>query len=482
MGRLSVMGFIAPLVIFLAFNLVIARAALAAPVGISARVACEAALAQEAGGQGTASSRVPCHSAFIVDGGLEDMRNEVASLMSPRAHPSLDDLVLGSLIADAAMRKAPDQPWGYFARCDIARRLGSADVLEACLADLRRVAPEHAATKKALANAGERAPIGVWIFRVLLSLGFLGTLVHALLRRRRTARPLVTPAKLAATLVLGIVSLMGLGTGVAWAEPMPTGDQLSKFHIDDADPEASVPSQESQDKKPLEFGYYLQDLAAKAERAAKVGDHAAEARYYAALAKAAPTAAYGPRKQCAALETAGDIPNAVVACRNTLTRQGSTASDYVHFVHVVLATRGPLPPLEQKELQAVIAHLAGEAKLGALPAMLRCEVALRFSDTAALEACATELGKTAPNDPKTVSFQWALALAKNDRTAALQLVDRARGVGIGSDGIAKMEQAVHRMSRRRLERFGRLAVTAALAALALALAFRHLAQRRRLAV
>jgi hypothetical protein len=45
-----------------------------------------------------------------------------------------------------------------------------------------------------------------------------------------------------------------------------------------------------------------------------------------------------------------------------------------------------------------------------------------------------------------------------------------------------MEQAVHRMSRRRLERFGRLAVTAALAALALALAFRHLAQRRRLAV
>jgi hypothetical protein len=447
------------------------------------RGACEVALTLEEAGRRNGPSREPCHSAFRLTGQPQDMRNEVASLLSPGSHPSLDDLVVAGLIADAAVRKATDQPWGYLARCDIARRLGSADVLESCLADLRRVAPAHLATMRAQSYAAEHAPLGARILRILLSLGLLGTLAHAVLRRRRPAarRPPV-PAQLAAALMVGVISLAGFGTGVVRAEPVPSGDRLSQFKIDDADPEAGVPAAEVQDKMPLEFGYYLQDLAAKAERAAKAGDHAAEARYYRALTKAAPTSAYGARKLCEALEATGDIPSAITACRTTITREGSTAGDYIHFVNVVLSSRGPLPPLEQKELQAVIAHLAGEAQLGALPTMLRCEVALRFDDTAALESCTMELGRTAPNDPKTVSFQWALALAKNDRRAALRLVDRARGVGMSSDGIAKMEQATRIMYRRRLARFALLALAAGLLAALSTIGFRHLAQRRRLAV
>lgn len=470
-------------VIFLAVNLVIllvARATLAAPAGASARVACEAALALEAGGHGEASSREPCHSAFIVDGGPQDMRNEVASLMSPRAHPSLDDLVLGSLIADAAVRKAPDQPWGYLARCDIARRLGSANVLESCLADLRRLAPAHPATRGALGYAGERAPFWAWILRAILSVGLLGTLAHALLARRRTATAVATP-KLGAALLIGIVSLLGPGVGIAQSEPMPRGDQLSKIRIDDANPEAGIPDEETQNKRPLEFGYYLQDLAAKAERSAKGGDHAAEARYYQALTKAVPAAAFGPRKLCVALDAAGDVPGAVVACRTALTRQGSVASDYVRFVDVVLSRRDPVPPLEQKELRAVIDHLAGEAQLGTLPATLRCEVALRFRDTEGLETCTADLAKTEPNNPKTVSFEWALALQHHDRSAALQLVDRARGVGMSNDGVAKMEEATRQMGRRRLVHLAPLGLGGALIAALLAFGFRYLVQRRRLA-
>jgi hypothetical protein len=45
----------------------------------------------------------------------------------------------------------------------------------------------------------------------------------------------------------------------------------------------------------------------------------------------------------------------------------------LHFVRLVLATKGALPPGECEELDAVIAHLDGEARLGALPP--RCSVA-----------------------------------------------------------------------------------------------------------
>jgi len=481
--------FLARPAIFSAFviaaAIVAARAAGAAPPPLTSRDACEAALALEQSGHpAAASSRASCHSAFIVDGSPEDMRNEVASLMAPSARPSLDDLAIATLISEAAVRKASNQPWGYLARCDIARRLGNADVLETCLADLRRVAPDHAATRRAQAFATEPASFGTRIIRILFLMALLGTLADALLRRERSTRRASPPAPAKPlVLLLAVCSLLsGLGAGVARAEPTAGRDQLSEFKIDDAAPEGSVPTVELQNSKPLEFGYYLQDLAARAEKAGQAGDHLSEARYYRALTAAAPAASFAPRKLCDALDAAGDLPNAIVACRTAITRQGSTVGDYLHFVRAVLATRGPLPPGEREELGAVIAHLDGEAQLGALPTMFRCEVALRFADLPALAACTDILSKTAPNDPKTVSFQWALALQKHDRGAALQLLDRARAMGMGKDGVAKMERATRQLTLRLVGRFVLLALGAGLIAALLALGFRHLAQRRRLAV
>src|SRR5579863_535509 len=60
------------------------------------REICEAALALEENGAQTAASRQACHDAFTLGGAARDMRNEVASLMSPARQPSLDDLALGT--------------------------------------------------------------------------------------------------------------------------------------------------------------------------------------------------------------------------------------------------------------------------------------------------------------------------------------------------------------------------------------------------
>ena len=208
MSRLpqSIVRFLARSVFFLicSFGLLMGRGN-AAPAELSPnpgsleslRSACVLALAREARGERPASSREPCHRALRTGGGIpEDERNEVASLMSPAATPSLDDLAVSALLVDAAERQAVDQPWAYLARCDIARRMGSADTLAACLADLRRIAPHHPAAAAALAQRTGETSRGIWIVRALLLIGLVGTALHAAYRARRGIASAAAPRHL----------------------------------------------------------------------------------------------------------------------------------------------------------------------------------------------------------------------------------------------------------------------------------------------
>ena len=140
----------------------------------------------------------------------------------------------------------------------------------------------------------------------------------------------------------------------------------------------------------------------------------AAAGYDRALTRAAPQSAVGPRKLCYALQATGDTKKAIVACRTVLLRQGVNTGRLP-----ALRPGGPVGartarPDEHEELNAVLTHLEGEAKLGALPWMFRCEVALRFGDHDELTTCTREVTRLAPRDPKTASFQWALALQDHD--------------------------------------------------------------------
>lgn len=455
-----------------------------------ARRACELALTVEEDQHGP-PSRAACYDSKDLGFFPEDFRNRVASVMSPHARPNLDDLVMSMLNADAGVNRANNLPWGYLARCDIARRLGNADLMQACLADLKRVAPLDPLTKRAMGYARESVSWVVWLLRAVLSLGLLGTFAHALWRRRRLARPQVAAAGQLSGAALGILVLIATASGIARAEPVSepaperkAGD-LSTFQIDDADPVHHLPSGPALGKDPIQLGYYIQDLIARAEKAGKKGDHVAEARFYQALTIIAPDEAYAPRKTCEAYEAAGDHANAVLACRTVLGRPRTNVNDSVHFVDLVLATKGPLPDAERHELDEVIDHLAKEEanKVGAVPSILHCQVALRFNDFATLESCTKELAVKAPKDPRTISLQWALALEQHDRSEAMDLIDRARTAGMNSDGIAQMERATRAMSGRRTGLLVGLVVAAMSALIALIfMRLRRDSARRRLAV
>ena len=99
-----------------------------------------------------------------------------------------------------------------------------------------------------------------------------------------------------------------LATGI---EPLST-----QFHINHADPASTVPTEAEKNAKPLEFGYYLQDLIAFAMAAEKAGDHLGAARYYRAFARAVPDESIAFQKLCESLQKAGRRDEAMAACRD----------------------------------------------------------------------------------------------------------------------------------------------------------------------
>ncbi len=423
---------------------------------IPLRGACDVALSMQRAGR-LASSREPCHRAFLVGAKPEDMYREVASLMREPTAPSLDTTVLVAFAADAAVHRGGGEPWGYLARCEIGRRLGLAEVLEGCLADLQRIAPNSPETKRMLAEATPHSRFYIWTLRLLLVLVPLATAVHVLVVRFRTrARSLATSKAAAAVFVVAaIAGLAGSARGALVernGRPEMEDDQISIFPIDDANPEATVPSVAQQNEKPLQFGYYLQDLAAKVERAKKNNDIPAQIRYYRAITKAAPKSPYGPRKLCEVLESSGDVDGAIVACRTATVIEGTTVGDFRRLIDVILAKSGNLSQDLRNEVYAAVDHIQKEAQLGAVPEVVRCGAALRFQDWETLKVCSDRLGQTAPNDAKTVSFQWALAVHQRDRPAADALVDRARTLGMEPAGIQRMEATNRAMGGNALVR------------------------------
>jgi hypothetical protein len=257
--------------------------------------------------------------------------------------------------------------------------------------------------------------------------------------------------------------------------PVPYPGQLSTlFKIDDADPESSVPTAVQRDGNPIEFGYFLQDVMAKAETAGKRNDRQAEIRYLRALALAVPGPAKAWSLLCEAYEKAGDRHRAIGACKYAIDREGVQVQDFARFVHLISSKEGELDNDERAALKDVLAHLDQDPNLAVPTAHMRCESGVKLKDEAAMAACTAVLAKAAPNDPKTIVFQWSLAMMRGQRDDARQFVARAKMAGLTTDAIDRMNDL---MSRTRWSS-PRLVGVGALAAAGAVLLF--LALRRRL--
>jgi hypothetical protein len=183
------------------------------------------------------------------------------------------------------------------------------------------------------------------------------------------------------------------------------------FKINDDDPESNVPTVQDRSRNPLEFGYYLQDLLTRAEVETKRKDQARVIKYYRALAAALP-------------EEAG----------------GWGLKDYRRYVDLMTTKPGDLSPADRGELNAVLEHLDKQPDLAVPTAHMRCETAVKTKDAAALKACTAVLAKAAPDDPKTIVFQWSLAVMQGDRSQAALLLGKAEKVGVNPESIDRMSK------------------------------------------
>jgi tetratricopeptide (TPR) repeat protein len=411
-----------------------------------------------------------------------NVRATVRALVSAPSGPTLQQLTMALMLANKEVRRAPRIFNTVAAMCDIAERIGDGVMLEHCAEDLGHVAPDSPETRRALSMLAARCPPGrFWLGWAAILAAFAATLAHAswhALRGRRSSAGVAMAAAL-----LFAAGAMSESSALAdeapdparSAEAHPQGTPqahgwLSKWPIDDNDPKAHIPTEAQRNADPLEFGYWLQDLALKAELASKKGDHPASIRFWSALAKAVPDRAIALTRACDEYEAMGDRESAISACGAALMRDGLMVKDYTHYVHLLIGKAGPLKPEEIASLSEVIDHMKEDPEGRNAALELECEVGTRTNNVGQLEECTTYLAKSAPNAPKTLTYQWALAMMKGQTDEARRLLQQAKEAGLQPEAVDRMQKAVSAQSlgRWRVPLMTLGAVVAAAGALAFA--------------
>jgi tetratricopeptide (TPR) repeat protein len=411
------------------------------------------------------------------------MRASVSALMSVQT-PTLDDLALALFYADQATSTAANLPWGYAASCDIAYRLGDHTLLSACQRDLARLAPNHYETERAAQMRVWQMPMLAKVTWGMLAMFSIFTLGHFLASTRRKATLRATLNRVTrVTALLGILLAPSLAHADDQAPAPPGYHGLSKWPVNQADPVSSVPTPEQRDSNPLEFGYFIMDLADLAGMAVKRGDFAAASRLYEATIKADPGVAVGYRNACLYSEKSGNIERALSFCRGALAVQGVLASDYVRYADLVFSEPTAITKDQIDDLQGISEHLKTEGNAIA-SAQVECDLATRIDDFKRLDNCVQVLTRLAPKDPKTLSIAWARALRRGDIDEAQRLVAEAKKSAMQPDGIQTMEQATSDELRlpRRVARHWASLVLASCTAMAVAIALMVAGKRRSRAV
>lgn len=251
-----------------------------------------------------------------------------------------------------------------------------------------------------------------------------------------------------------------------------------EFKVNDADPEADIPTIEQRNANPLDFGYFLQTLTEKAEIALRRNEPAQALKYYLALARAVPEGGVSYRRICSTYELMGKLEQAQKSCLAVLDREGANAADYTKYVRLVLTQPGPLSAGQRSDLNEVLAHLKTQDAVSTLAADLECQVAMRLQDKTRLADCTSKLRSSGVKGTQMVSYAWTLAMLMGRYDEASQQIDRGREVGLDAAMLQQMEQLTAdkqqpwRPYLRNVPPLGRAALLAAMLILAVGLALR----------
>jgi len=274
-----------------------------------------------------------------------------------------------------------------------------------------------------------------------------------------------------ATVFVSLIVSLGsarLAFGEADPSALPHG-LADTWSIDPAHPELSLPSRERMAAEPLKAGYYVMEMSALADAAMKQHRYADAARFFDVLAELVPERAVAFARSCEAYEALGEGEAALRRCREALGKDGARVADSARYIGLLLARSGPLRDADQADVAATIEHLRRQGADAAIVSRLDCQMAVRLGDEARLAECSSALNRLVPNDPRTVTFAWALAEQQGDYGRASDLLARARDTGVEASLLSDMTRQTRALRFRWFELHARalaLGVSCGLLALA----------------
>jgi hypothetical protein len=404
--------------------------------------ACEGLIAQGRRGEAIASCALAYRASQLPEAGAALVRARLAG-GSP---PGVYDIAGALLMAQDLRNRFPASPWGYAAMCDIAERTGDDIMLQSCFKDLERVAAGHPATLRAAARVRALRPSWwVWSGWVLIAAASVAAAARVVVRAVRRARPSLGPV--AAGIIVALAALAA--TTTARAEPGTGHPGISNFAIDDADPVKSIPTAEQRAKDPVEFGYWLMDLADKATKASHRGDHQAAIRYFTAMAVAVPERPVSFIHLCEEYEAVGDRDHALANCHAALFHEPVVVDNYVRYLQLAVSKPGALTGDDVAAIAAVIKHLHEDPSQQLVADDWECQLSVRLRNAELLEACTKGLVARAPDAQNTLVYQWTLALLRNDLDGAERIGAHARTTAMPPALIERLERDTATIRRER---------------------------------
>src|SRR6478609_6774275 len=232
----------------------------------------------------------------------------------------------------------------------------------------------------------------------------------------------------------------------AVAAPATTHYQLSHFAINFDDPESQIPTIAERNADPLEFGYFLQDLAAEALRAERKKEYGKAVKFWRASAKAVPDEAVAFSHACAVYQVMGEREHALEYCARALNLRGVTSAEYLRYAELMIAQPEPLTAAQVQDLDAAIGHLRTQPT-GTEPAsVIECQMGVKLEDEARLARCTAVLAKSMPNDPHTLTYLWSLAMKRRNYGEARGLLDEMAKTSMQPSALADLRAATAKAS------------------------------------
>ncbi len=180
------------------------------------------------------------------------------------------------------------------------------------------------------------------------------------------------------------------------------------FRVNDEDPLQNIPTPAERNAHPLEFGYYLQDLIARAQQALTQKDWARSAKFFEVIARIVPDQAITFSRLCTCYGELGRYDVAAANCGRAIQLPGALVVDHLRFIKFTLR-KEKFTSTDATNIDASLEHLRAQK-----PELL---VAPPPTDTAALQAAASAAVASAAAASASAAAQKAPAGAAPSASA-----------------------------------------------------------------